>query len=165
MYEAAREVIGRGGVCVTAKLPYDNIQKDHFTMTKFKVADRVISSGDHIKDLSSVDRSLKTCLSVTAVSSYDLIDIETLDGYKTGSLQPQADEVAIIDISRANYGKATLLSTLADGVFSSSVHVECLGIMPVLVGAANAMFYQGLISSQTSCTADGVETTDRLSAY
>jgi len=87
----------------------------------------------------------------------------TLDGYKTGSGSLAAGDIVVVDVSRTNYDAATLISS--NGLSTGAVAVECLGVMPVLVAPANAMFYQGLISSVTSCDAHGREMTSRLSAY
>jgi len=43
--------------------------------------------------------------------------------------------------------------------------VQCLGVVPVLVGSANSMFFRGLISSDISVLSSGFEATPGISAF
>jgi len=122
-----------------------------------------------VAEISAVDSSLTSILSIGLASplsaATERVPLSALDAYRvSNSLGPvnSNNSIKIIDITRGHYGKIDL----TDGGNNVSDDIECLGIMPVVTTAANAMFYQGLISSTTSCEAStGYESTSRLSAY
>lgn len=85
------------------------------------------------------------------------VSMDDFDRMRTGDgVTGRPNQITVVDITGGKYGKAYLLSgDPQDPAYRDGV--ECLGIVPVLVGSANAMFFQGLISSDLSVSDDGVE--------
>ena len=56
-------------------------------------------------------------------------------------------------MTRGQYSKVKITTTDSASGAVSEADAECLGIRPVITTAANALYYQGIISSETSCVA------------
>lgn len=88
------------------------------------------------------------------LSSYRGKDsIDSLDEYLTNSRKVHRNKIRIYDITRSQYQKLNhydgcvqTLSNYSNPDLSSSTHTnECLGIVPIVTTAANAMFFQQLL--------------------
>jgi hypothetical protein len=148
-----------------SKLPYDNESKDAFRGVEYKLlTDLTADAGDaYIMDMSSVDPSLTSYMAIDGNANHCSVSLDALDGYRTGTRCPPVNGIVIVDVTRGDYGKIDLIDRAANVTRRG---VECLGVMPVLVSPVNAMFYQRIISSETTYdAATGIEYTPNLSAY
>ena len=164
LYNGAEEIISRGGRCLVSKLPYDNESKDKFAYTKYRVGSLVSSDEDEVlSGLKAADPSISSYLTVSQDdwgACVGLMTMQDLDRRTVSRVSQESGSIEIVDISRSRFGKMDL--TYTNG--KEFKDVDCLGIFPVLVGAANAAFYQGVIQSQTS-SISGEEFTVGLSAF
>lgn len=111
-----------------------------------------------------MDRSLTSYLDIKLVnedytSGKQRITADTFDNYRTGNITFTPDQIKIIDITGGRYGSARVLSG------QDRYDIQCLGVVPVLVGSANSMFFRGLISSQVEIGAAGSEYSTSLSWF
>lgn len=132
------------------KLPYANASKDKYAAIDYKVkidsGSDIISAGKVVDNMKlSVDSSLTSYAEITQISALqNLISMEQLDEYRTSNCYQSTSGISknmirIVDITRSKYGKINMISGSA-----VEENVQCLGIVPVIVGAANAMPYQDL---------------------
>ena len=103
-----------------------------------------------------MDRSLTSYLDIKLVnedytSGKQRITADTFDNYRTGNITFTPDQIKIIDITGGRYGSARVLSG------QDRYDIQCLGVVPVLVGYDNSMFFRGLISSQLEIRTAGSE--------
>ena len=73
------------------------------------------------------------------------MNMDEFDDFKTKA-KKASNYIRIVDITRSKYGKCTVLSAEEDKAIDGC---ECLGIMPVITTAANAMYYQKLLNAVT----------------
>lgn len=69
------------------------------------------------------------------------------------------NRIKIVDITGGKYGSARVLSG------DERYDIQCLGVVPVIVGSVNSMFFRGLISSAVEIAQDGSEESTRLAEY
>lgn len=166
LYNGVMSFLNRGGMAITAKLPYYNASKDAFTYTTYKVAGTVNStnysnSQNPLSDLADVYTALNTTDS--NINSFLVIEpdskdsgklgIEDIDGYLTGDKAPTLNTIKIVNTSKTRYQKTafdTVKTQLSDDAVLSGEDAEiqsndCLGIIPVIVSPTVAMYYQNLI--------------------
>ena len=144
---AAAEVVGRGGVCVAAKLPYANDSMDRFATATLDVAPSVVSAGPLVGQLRAVDPSLTSYLEISASGpDSGLIDMDELDGYRVGTRFPTPGTIKVVDIARDRYDKIDVV--MADG--SAAPDSRILGTAVVFTSPVNAMFYQKIISADAA---------------
>lgn len=150
-YNAASEVIARGGQCIMTKLPYDNLSKDKFTYTDYILDDTLVSTGTVVNDISSIDEALTSYVTIRNDDKDDIdstLTIEQLDDYIVNYSRLKNDVIRIVDRTRGKYGSVTMQKVGEDGKIRKKT-MECTGIMPVLVSPTDAMFFQGVISTDT----------------
>jgi len=100
--------------------------------------------------LSAVDSSLSTYASLkTKSNNTGNITIDDLDGYKVNAKALKPNTIRIVDMTRSRYGKFTISHLDTTTYQTTKVEHECLGILPVIVSPATALFYSGIISSET----------------
>lgn len=168
-YNAAIEILKRNGVCIAAKLPYDNNQANKYVATDLSI------STFESNELSSADDTIKTMLSFRSNSQNDLginiqseqniklIDKQELEDYLSRTRTVAKNTMKIIDIRKTIMDEvdfqclSTSLSSTDEDQFSSMIDTnDCLGIMPVVFTAANAMYYQGILSNNISPIAGSI---------
>lgn len=147
------EIIDRGGVAYATKLPYANKAKDKLAVATYSVG--LGEQPDVIAQFEPVDSSLTSYLSVkldeSVGASAQRIDLSLFDDYRTGKTQFARNKIKIVDITGGRYGEAYVISG------GNRENIQCLGVVPVLVGSANSMFFKGLISSAIDVDGDGKE--------
>ena len=142
LYDGAAEIVRRGGRCVVAKLPYDNASNGMYAQLRYRVNSRPTLDAEVQRSLSSADPSLTSYFELSSDGETKLIPLSALDQYRVSNRAGAVDDVILVDVRRERYGQLSV-SVGEDGY-------ECLGLMPVFVGCANAMYYQGVISTDTS---------------
>lgn len=75
-----------------------------------------------------------------------LLSADKYDEYATGEDKPYSGRIAIIDITRGTYGKTPFKGE------NDQYYKECIGIVPVITTAANALFTQMLLSTSTDAS-------------
>lgn len=155
-WNACAEVLNKGGICLAAKLPYDNPALDTFPYVDYKISDPIyIDSDSEYKKIVDADASLTSYIQLrqqlgNSYSGY--IDLAEYDKLNINEQNVPTNTLRIVGIQNNQYGIMNVASVngTASSVLTSYSKVECLGTMPVVVGAAEAMFYQRLISADTS---------------
>ena len=152
-YNSCTEILNRGGMCIAAKLPYYNNALEKYSYVEYEVKfsqDGDSSPCDNV--LQSNDSNLTSFMHIECISSNESPNVyATLDEYdayltKHGK-SLKANHFKIFDITNAQYGKfdgflSSFLSSTEDELAN-----DFLGIVPVVVTPANAMFFQNLLTS------------------
>ena len=158
-YDAIYEVLNRGGTCIASKLPYKNPAKDQYNFTEFSLTFSTLSShsNDVLSILNANDNSLTSCIEIKSsvpnanrLSYSGYQPISKFDEFLTKQAKVTRDTIRIYDVTRAQYSK------LVDcqGTFISSdidaKENDFLGIVPVIVTPANALFFQSMLDFNIS---------------
>lgn len=148
LYNAVFEVLQNNGVCYIAKLPYKNDSYGKYVYTTYKIDARAQDiSGTCLSCVSDADSSLTSYAELhnAELSSEPdgLMDYDEYDKLLLKQQKVDPNTLKIVDITRGQYQKDT---------FGNQI----LGIMPVVVTPANALFYQEMI---------GIKTNDNLQDY
>lgn len=154
-WNACAEVLNRGGICLAAKLPYDNPALDTFPYVDYKISDPVyIDKDSKYSKILDADPSLTSYIQLyqqtnSTYSGY--IDLSTYDKYCVSEQNVPINTLKIVGIKNDQYGMMDVASVrgTAAGALTTYSKVECLGTMPIVVGAAEAMFYQKIVSADT----------------
>jgi len=138
-YHASMEILNQNGTLYTAKLPYSNSVSGIYLKSDFTVG-----SSTSVVSNSSLSAALEEFENLTTynditVSSIDSVVTSALDGYRTSSQKPSANEFSIIDVSRARLGKDV-------------DDAEVVGYFPVITTAINALAIQDMIDSTYTST-------------
>lgn len=162
-YNAAMEVLRRGGTCVASKLPYENWQYNKFNYIDFN-ASFVQISGDSLDDkfmwLYQNDNNLTSYINIECNSSSGqsleegfggYSTIEELDDLVVSKKSLLNNKIRIYDITRAKYDSIRNCECICEvnpnsGNEISTYTNECIGIVPVIVTPANALYFQNLLS-------------------
>ena len=65
-FNAANEVIGRGGVCIATKLPYDNESLDSYVEASYKLGDLIADPKDiRLSCANTVDKTLTSLVEIS----------------------------------------------------------------------------------------------------
>lgn len=157
-YNASNEVLKKGGILLASRLPYINDSKDHFTYVEYQgsyQSDEL--STTELSDIAAADPSIHHHFKLqqpdVVTDRSNLMSIEQFDSCKTRASTVPVNHLRIVDMTKVQYEKCKISVSDITQV-TSYFDSECLGIMPVIVTPANAMFYQGIISSETSATYD-----------
>lgn len=140
--QACAEIIERGGSVVAAKLPYVNEKKNSFNAVRFSLGPRPVElssealSAEYLDYVKGADSTLTSMLWIDPEPVPLRMTLDRLDEYKTDRALFPNNTFVVVDVSRGDYG-----------VVSADKDYECLGIVPVVVAAGNAMFYQKLVLS------------------
>lgn len=152
------EILDRGGIVYASKLPYDNPTKDKFTVVTYSVEEK--ENENIINKLKLVDNSLTSYLEISYSNNQNrLLNIETFDDYRTGKITFNRNQIKIVDITGGKYEEANILTN------NDRINIECLGVVPVIVGSINSMFFKGLITSNISIDLNGVEQSEYLAEF
>ena len=155
-WNACAEVLNNGGICLAAKLPYDNPALDTFPYVDYKISDPIyIDADSKYKKLLKADASLTSYIQISQQqgSTYSgYIDLSSYDKYCISEQNVPFNTLRIVGIQNNQYGTMDVatINNATSSTLTTYNKIECLGIMPVVVGAAEAMFYQKLISTDTS---------------
>ena len=159
-YNAANEVLTKGGILLASRLPYCNEANNGFKLAyaDYKIIDNSTNkvSAD-FPQVAAVDTTLKKYIridSASGASGSGYMSLDQFDKLKVSEASlPARDTIRVVDLTRGQYSKAKITTTDSASGAVSEADAECLGIMPVITTAANALYYQGIISSETSCVA------------
>lgn len=159
-YNAAAEVLNRGGLLVTAKLPYDNNQKNSYPVVTYNIGTRQLVKNKGYEDykyISQLDNALTSFVEIKNSdnnnSSDNRITIDQLDSYRTNGFN-KANKITIVDITKSQYDITTENTIITKSIDSQGTELEtytndCLGIIPVLVSPANALIFQNILNLNT----------------
>lgn len=154
-WNACAEVLNKGGICLAAKLPYSNLAHQTLPFVEYKISQlKDISASSSLSSLTAVDPSLTSYIQIeqrTNTQFAGYADLSTYDYYLTDSGKVESDTLKIFALTNEQYGLAKVGQPQINGGLATTAwtDVECLGIMPVVVTPANAMFYQQVLSSET----------------
>ena len=182
-FNVAAEVITKGGVFLGAKLPYNNQAKNSYACTDFTVESNI----EQFANNSTIDNNLKqqlTNLDPTIISYKKItgsnpkyITPDMLEELRISKSTLSANTIRIVDITHSQYNTVNIHHKNAQDDIVYQVDCECLGILPVITTATNALFYQNLLSGETvfhrleateeswTDTRSGYEITEGLSAF
>ena len=148
-YNACTEVINQNGTLYCARLPYKNESLDKMVGFKFGVgtAEKQIS-GDYGEISQGDVEGIEKCIEITPSENPYLVDLSSVDEYRTGESFVQRNSFLVLDKTCATLGK--VVEDERKGVAR-----ELIGIFPVVTTAANALYAQSMISVADS----------RVSAY
>lgn len=99
------------------------------------------SLGEILVDLVNAWNELTPGVGKT--SSVKNLDADDFDDYDSEERKPDVGTIHIVDVSRAKYGKAITKNP------EDPYYKECLGIMPVITTAANALYCQQILPPST----------------
>lgn len=138
-FEGCKEVIQQGGVLYSAKLAYDNGMAEKYCSLDFSLEAKDAISGTSISgDIG--DDSITSYSAITTSGIPTLLSSGEYDEFLTGEKTVTSGTIKIVDITRGVYGKTSI-----KGV-DDQFHKECIGVVPVITTAANAMFTQMLLA-------------------
>lgn len=166
-YTACNEVLNQGGILYATRLPYDNAAAGQYNTVTYKIGGPKAEinwsedvkealkdilgykTGDENLATDNVSADIDDILSVNdkSITNIKYINFETLstlsdisvDNYLTEEAEVGENSIVIIDKLRGQYAKSS------DGK-------ECLGIIPVITTATNALYAQDLIAITSSDT-------------
>ena len=156
LYNACTEIIDRGGVCIVAKLPYDNVESQGggtFTYCDYKIDPQVLKVQDSavMSAVNAIDSTLTSYLKIQSreYTTRGTMSMEDLDNLRTGEKASILNQIKIVDISRSRYTRADFpcVTTVTD--LSAQATNDALGIFPVIVSPTDAMYFQGLFDSSS----------------
>lgn len=85
----------------------------------------------------------------TAQHPGGISDMESLDKLLINSSSIKPNTIRIYDITRQQYGKFNQYNGCVKSLDGKTMYNDCLGIIPVIVTPANALYFQGLIQMQS----------------
>lgn len=177
LYNTVNEILSRGGIAICSKLPYYNASKDKYTFVEYKLSEDIVNLNtpldydvfckpiknknyiDHAI-LSSINEEDSTVTSMLTIftdpdTNSGRLSIEEIDELKTNPSSIPKNTFKIIDISRTNYNKVNFNCVKSNINISNNKKLdkyiqtnEILGVIPVVVSPANALYFQKLINSE-----------------
>lgn len=145
-YAAACEVLNQNGRLYTARLPYDNDAFEKMVAIDYKfesVEPSYISDDNLYTAIKAEDKKIAKYLKFNTNGIPELIDLATVDEYRTDEAKVPFNHFKIIDTTGSTYKK------IEEDDRKGKAR-ELLGIVPIVTTAANAMFAQRLIERQLS---------------
>lgn len=163
-FNGVNEILQQGGICLFSKLPYDNISKDKYTSVRFELSP-IISSDINNKNDDNLNDDLNNdedeeekqfnqntvlkLLKETDESLTSFVKISVLDDQCV--TQQQLDEMIVKNriIQSGKHRNLFQIVDITHGQYEKNINnKQCIGIMPVIVGAGNALYFQNIISSE-----------------
>ena len=144
-YAAACEVLNQGGRLYVARLPYDNASFEKMPGIKYtveigqeKLHDKAANGCTYASALVEADSQLNDVAIIKGGRSPALYDLSAIDEFRTDEAKVPANSFLIVDTTGALYGKVVEDSR-------KGMKRECIGIVPVVTTAANALYAQNYI--------------------
>ena len=144
-YAAACEVLNQSGRLFVARLPYDNAAFEKMVGIKYSVefGDRLdklsdISNKSYVSALIQADSQLNDVALIRGGRTPMLYDLSAIDEFRTDEAKVPANTFLIVDTTCATYGRV-----VEDG--RKGMKRECIGIIPIVTTAANALYAQNYI--------------------
>ena len=183
-YNTAVEVLQRGGIFLGARLPYNNEALTSYASIDYSlnmslgdISDADVFPREISSQIRQLDPSLNKFLKIQFDSSR-YITPDQLELLRVSSAHLPQNKIKIVDITHSQYG-TVMINKTDPATGTTRREEECLGLVPVVTTALNALFYQGLISAETrfhdyqldsaslenSDSVAGFEVTDHLSCF
>ena len=157
-YNAICEILDRGGIAIAAKLPYDNASLSSYTWREWQICSARKIKYNKIKGtryeydvLNFNDSDLTSCIELSDVGS-GVASLDDLDKHLTYSKALLKNRIRVYDITRSQYSRfdthncvTSLVTNEAETGWIQTN--DCLGIVPILVTAANALYFQNLLKT------------------
>ena len=140
-FNAAMEILNRNAVLLTNKLPYYNNSKDCFTYVEYSCEFKKITTEDSdFSEIKTADESLTSYIDINLEQKIPqpLLNLQTFDTLLTNK-NGKKNTIKIVNISRNKYEESEIFDK----------NNKFLGIVPVIVTAANALYYQNLLEHNT----------------
>lgn len=93
-----------------------------------------------LADINAIDHTVSSVWTLTSDGIPSTLSGEEYDNYSTGEEKAPNNTIRIIDITRGTYGKTPFKGE------GDTYYKECIGLVPVVTTAANALFAQMLLS-------------------
>ena len=146
-YAAACETLNQGGRLYVARLPYDNASFEKMVGIKYSVefGDRLSTLGvlsdvqTYTSALVEADSELNEVAIVRGGRTPMLYDLSAIDEFRTDEAKVPANTFLIVDTTGATYGRVVEDER-------RGMKRECIGIIPVVTTAANALYVQNYIT-------------------
>jgi hypothetical protein len=121
-------------------LPYKNDAKDKLTYIQFDLSEKNITDKEYI-EINNFDNTLSTYIDISLKNTTtNTISLEIYDNFLTKTnLTSNINTITIVNITNNKYDK-----------INSSDSEGSLGIIPIIVSPANALYYQNLLSNITN---------------
>ena len=173
-YNAANEVLDKGGYLYSVKIPYSNDIKGIYAAAKFRIETcrdllERDPTGDFFINLDGTENEeidvqntpdivrfmdqyngLKklgiNSLSKIAPQGQDFLSFDLVEEYEAGESKPSPDTIYIVDKTRATYTRATKVTDVQENRDARS----CIGIVPVITTMANTAWFQKQSTGLTS---------------
>lgn len=156
IFDKIEELIGKHPEDFIAAFDLDNDDLDEFKRSIFntasldsriewaKEADLSCISEYYDKNaynmMKDADSSIEKYLPITSDKNVSTLSFKTIDLYATGEAKPEQNSFVIVDKLRGAYDTASTKD-------STGVLKECVGIVPVVTTAANALYVRDQIAS------------------
>jgi hypothetical protein len=126
------EILNRNAVLLTNKLPYYNNSKDSFTYVEYSCEFKNIETEDSIfSEIKKADESLTSYIDINLKEEINsLMNLQSFDTLLTNK-NGRKNTIKIVNISRNKYEESRIFENKN----------KFLGIVPVIVTAANALYY------------------------
>lgn len=103
----------------------------------------VMTYGDSSKLENIIDDIGKIFTMPSVALSSEMLELSVIDQYRTGDTRVPNNTIRIVDISRGKYDGIGFV----DKQKHIHKHCECIGLLPVIITPANAMYVQRLIGN------------------
>ena len=152
-YAGSVESIGQNGKTIVTKLPYENDNKDQYITSVYGVSNYSAFTAELSAPYNEYDVTSGS-VNITA-PTLSSIPLDTLDQYRTNTLNPNDGDIVIVDVTKSKLGVDVLGR-------------EILGTQVVINGAYNALPLQNMLSGyptdwesvQSSSTSGGETATN-----
>lgn len=148
-YNACVEVLNQNGRLYCARLPYDNQSFEKMVAYKYTLngplplstiaATSTRGKYNWQSDISAMDTTIDQAVLIKGTQNPYVLDLETVDLYRTDEEKVAADTFVIVDKTCGTYNKIS-------EDHRKGQDREMLGIMPVITTAANALYAQKFIT-------------------
>lgn len=149
-YNSNIEILNRGGMCIAAKLPYVNVMLDNLNYVEYEADFSGLQDDSQYSEVERIltanDSNLTSFMHISCKSG-GIASLSEYDDYLTKHGRILQNHFKIFDITNSQYEK---FDGFEESFLSSSGDKRAndfLGIVPVIVTPANAMFFQNLLSA------------------
>lgn len=145
-YAAACEVLNQNGRLYCARLPYDNEAFEQMVGLQYTVTKGTDNVKTSCPEIYEIDTEIKDAAIIAPKGVPTLYTLSQIDEYRTDEAKVHANNILIVDTTGATYKRVQEDDRKGEAR-------ECIGIVPVITTAANAMQAQSLINvslTQTS---------------
>ena len=145
-YAGACETLNQNGRLFCARLPYDNESFEKMVGIKYSLTyskDCALLSNGIFNEVHESDNEIKDAYVIDGGKTPVVYDLADIDAFRTDEAKVPPNTFLVVDTTMGTYGKVT-------EDFRRGEERECIGIVPVVTTAANALYAQYLVDVQLS---------------